>query len=438
MEESKNRKIKTCAYCTLGCKVNSYDTDAMRAVMEESGYITVPFSDIADVYVINTCSVTHISDRKSRQMISRAHTKNPDAIIIVAGCYAKTAPEVVSALPGVNIVLGTNDRKKVADILNSYIAENRNHALTYTADDTAFEELSADESDKTRAYLKIQDGCNRFCSYCIIPYARGRIRSRSLESTKNELLRLAEKGYKEVVLTGIHLMSYGLDLDGVDIVDAIALSKDIDGIKRVRLGSLDPDFITDKFVKAVSENKKVCRQFHLSLQSGSNTVLKRMNRRYTAEQYKDAVMRLRRAMPDCAITTDIIAGFAGETDLEHEETLKFVDEIGFARVHVFPYSERRGTVAAKMPDQVSPEIKEKRAHEIAKAAEMTQKQYMQSFIGRRVEVLFEEAQGEFLRGYTDTYIDVLAKAGAELVNEIKSVEVKEAYGTHLVGDIAED
>ena len=429
---------KTVAYCSLGCKVNQYDTDSMKLVMEGEGYTTVAFSDIADIYVINTCSVTHVSDRKSRQMISRAHTKNPDAIIVVTGCYAATSPDVVSKLDGVNIVLGTNDRNQIAKVINDYINNKFSDTYINEKDDVEFEDLSADESDKTRAYLKIQDGCNRFCSYCIIPYARGRIRSRSLESTKREFERLAQKGYKEVVLTGIHLMSYGLENKTFDIVDAIAQADNIEGIKRIRLGSLDPDFITDRFVKAVTQNKKVCRHFHLSLQSGSNTVLKRMNRRYTAEQYLEAVNKLRTQMPDCAITTDIIAGFVGETEDEHKQTLDFIKKVGFAKVHVFPYSVRKGTVAELMPNHVNPEIKDRRTHEVAAAAQITCSEYLKSFINKNVDVLVEESvDDENMRGYTDKYVEVILKGNSSLQNAIKTVKVIGIKDNALIGEIIE-
>lgn len=428
---------KNAAYCSLGCKVNQYDTDAMRSIMEASGYKTVAFHDIADVYIINTCSVTHISDRKSRQMISRAHTRNPDAIIVVTGCYSKTAPDAVASLPGVNIVLGTNERSMIADIINDYVQKDRASVFAYQSDNSYFEDLSANESDKTRAYLKIQDGCNRFCSYCIIPYARGRIRSRSLESVKREFIKLAEHGYKEVVLTGIHLMSYGVDLCGIDIVDAIAQADDIQGIERIRLGSLEPEFVTDRFVNSVCANKKVCRQFHLSLQSGSDTVLKRMNRKYTSEQYAQAVEKLRTAMPKCAITTDIIAGFAGETEAEHEETLAFVKRIRFSSAHVFPYSVRKGTAAESMKPQVPSQVKERRAHELMQLAGNLHNEYIESFIGDTLEVLLEEPCSGGMRGYTDTYIDVHTVTDKDLINTICNVKITGVRDGHLFGELAD-
>ena len=425
---------KTCAYCPLGCKVNQYDTEAMRELMEGAGYKTVPFEDAADIYVINTCSVTHVSDRKSRQMISRAHVKNPDAVIVVAGCYAKTNPDAVSALPGVNIILGTNDRQSIVEVIEKYINEHKEGIFRHTADDSYFEELSADESENTRAYLKIQDGCNRFCTYCIIPYARGRIRSRSLSSVKAELEKLAAHGYKEVVLTGIHLMSYGMERnDGTDLTDAIAQADDIPGIRRIRLGSLEPELITQKFVDYIAGNERVCRQFHLSLQSGSDGVLKRMNRRYTAERYAEKVDMLRAAMPDCAITTDIIAGFVGETEAEHKETLDFVRRIEFARVHVFPYSVRTGTVAEKMQGHVDPAVKERRAHELISLTDEYQRKYMEKLVGKTVEVLVEEPCEGGMRGYTDTYVDVHLPADESLANSIVRVRITGMEGKWLRG-----
>ena len=427
-------KIATCAYCSLGCKVNQYDTEAMRELMERAGYITVPFDDAADVYIINTCSVTHVSDRKSRQMISRAHTKNPDAVIVVAGCYAKTDPETVSNLSGVNIVLGTNDRNSVVDVINNYLNDKDKHQIINSASDKSFEELSADESDKTRAYLKIQDGCNRFCSYCIIPYARGRIRSRSLESVKSEMRKLADHGYKEIVLTGIHTMSYGMDLsDNVDLTDAISQADDIDGIRRIRLGSLEPELMSDKFIDYLASNSRICRQFHMSLQSGSDTVLRRMNRRYTADRYAEKVEKLRKAIPGCAITTDIIAGFVGETEQEHRETLEFVKRIGFAKVHVFPYSVRKGTRAAEMPGHIDPSVKDRRAHELIELASQYQTQYMNGFVGQTTEVLAEEPCIGGYRGYTDTYVDVHADLPADCVNQLVQVEITGVQDDFLTG-----
>ena len=429
------KRHMTAAYCSLGCKVNQYDTDAMRGIMESAGFITVPFEDAADVYIINTCSVTHVSDRKSRQMISRAHTKNPDAVVIAAGCYAKTDPDAVANLNGVNIVLGTNDRLKIVDIVKEYLDSSTKSQIRSASDDSSFEDLSADESDKTRAYLKIQDGCNRFCSYCIIPYARGRIRSRSLESTERELKKLSMHGYKEVVLTGIHLMSYGLESGDRDINDVIKLANSIDGIERIRLGSLEPEFCTDTFVRTVASCDKVCRQFHLSLQSGSDSVLARMNRKYTTGDYARVVDSLRAVMPECAVTTDIIAGFVGETEKEHMETIDFVRRIEFARVHVFPYSVRRGTKAEKMPGHLDPSVKEQRTHELIQLTSEYQDKYMSSFIGKKVKVLLEEPCKNGMRGLTDTYIDVHVKTEETVSNQIKTVLIMGINDKYLTAEI---
>ena len=330
------------AFCTLGCKVNQYDTEAMRELFEKAGYETVDFSEPADVYLINTCTVTQTGDKKSRQMISRAHALSPNAKIVVAGCYAQRAPEEVLALPGVNLVIGTKERARVVELVEK-LAQDKQDAVSDLRTERTFEPLTASHEGRTRAQLKIQEGCDRFCTYCIIPYARGPIRSRPLQDVRCELEKLAAAGYHEVVLTGIHLMSYGRDLgDGVTLIDAIAQAEGLSQIRRIRLGSLEPQLLSETFVRALAENPRVCHQFHLSLQSGSAGVLKRMNRRYTPEEYAECVHRLRSAMPGCAITTDIIVGFPGETEEEFEETLAFARQVSLARIHVFPYSRRAG------------------------------------------------------------------------------------------------
>ncbi|NLB61679.1 MAG: tRNA (N(6)-L-threonylcarbamoyladenosine(37)-C(2))-methylthiotransferase MtaB, partial [Clostridiales bacterium] len=421
-------------YYTLGCKVNQYDTDSMRSLMEASGYTTVDFNEFCDIYIINTCTVTHTSDKKSRQIISRAHKKNPDAIIAVCGCYAKMSKDDVQELAGVKIVLGTNDRKNIVKIIENCLNEKYEQSQA----DDSFEEIAAVHSDKTRAYLKIQDGCNSFCSYCIIPYARGRIRSRSLHNVFSEIKRLDSEGFREIVLTGIHLLSYGADFETkTDICDVLFQVNDLVNIKRIRLGSLDPDYIDDRFIFCVTNNPLVCRHFHLSLQSGSDSVLKRMNRKYTSQAFYNCALNLRQAMPNCALTTDIIAGFPGETMEEHEETLEFVKKVGFSRIHVFPYSQRKGTVAAKMPNQVQKAEKERRAGEIIALCDELQLQFHKDLIGETVSVLFEEVVGDYIRGYTDTYVDVhVRNTKLEfLINNFADIKVTEACSKHLIGTI---
>ena len=395
------------AFCTLGCKVNQYDTEAMRELFEKAGYETVDFSEPADVYLINTCTVTQTGDKKSRQMISRAHALSPNAKIVVAGCYAQRAPEEVLALPGVNLVIGTKERARVVELVEK-LAQDKQDAVSDLRTERTFEPLTASHEGRTRAQLKIQEGCDRFCTYCIIPYARGPIRSRPLQDVRSELEKLAAAGYHEVVLTGIHLMSYGRDLgDGVTLIDAIAQAEGLSQIRRIRLGSLEPQLLSETFVRALAEDPRICHQFHLSLQSGSAGVLKRMNRRYTPEEYAECVHRLRSAMPGCAITTDIIVGFPGETEEEFEETLAFARQVSLARIHVFPYSRRAGTKAAVMPGQISRAVKAQRAAKLGRLAETLAAEYAARWVGTEQEVLFEEREGEYLAGHTGTYLRVL-------------------------------
>lgn len=422
------------AFCTLGCKVNQYDTEAMRELFENAGYETVDFSEPADVYVVNTCTVTATGDKKSRQMISRAHALAPEAKIIVAGCYAQRSPEEVLAMPGVCLVIGAKDRLRIVEMTES-LGKEKKTAVGELKWEHTFESLTASREGRTRAHLKIQEGCDRFCTYCIIPYARGPIRSRPLAEVKAELNKLADAGYKEVVLTGIHLMSYGRDLGkGITLLDAIKEADDIAGIERIRLGSLEPQMLTDEFVSTLANNKKVCRQFHLSLQSGSKTVLERMRRRYTPDEYAECVSRLREKMPECAVTTDIIVGFPGETEQEFEETLQFAKDVALARIHVFPYSRREGTVAASMPGQLSRGAKAARAAKLSSLAKELEQEYASSFVGTVQDVLFEEKEGECFAGHTDTYLKVLISAGEDdLSNRFLRVRIEKAAEGVLYG-----
>ncbi|MBE5785790.1 MAG: tRNA (N(6)-L-threonylcarbamoyladenosine(37)-C(2))-methylthiotransferase MtaB [Clostridiales bacterium] len=422
------------AFCTLGCKVNQYDTEAMRELFENAGYETVDFSEPADVYVVNTCTVTATGDKKSRQMISRAHALAPDAKIIVAGCYAQRAPEEVIAMPGVCLVIGAKDRLRVVELTEA-LGNEKKTAVGDLKWERIFEPLTVSREGRTRAHLKIQEGCDRFCTYCIIPYARGPIRSRPLAEVKAELKKLADAGYKEVVLTGIHLMSYGRDLDGsITLIDAISKADDIDGIERIRLGSLEPQMLTDDFVSTLASNRKVCRQFHLSLQSGSKTVLERMRRRYTPDEYAECVKRLRAKMPECAVTTDIIVGFPGETEREFEETLQFARDVALARIHVFPYSRREGTKAAAMPGQLSRGVKAVRAAKLGSLAKALEQEYASVFVGTVQDVLLEEREGECFSGHTDTYLKVLIPAGEEdLSNRFMRVRIEKAAEGVLYG-----
>ena len=420
------------ALTTLGCKVNHYETEAMRELFVQDGWEIAAFSEAADVYVINTCTVTQTSDTKSRQMIARAHRMNPDALVVAVGCYAQTAPEAVAALEGVGLVIGTSGRKEIVPrVKEALLAKAGEAFISPLYEMREFEPLSAVRDSRTRATLKIQDGCVNFCSYCIIPYARGPLRSRPPEEISSEVALLSAEGYREIVLTGIHLASYGRDLEQehVTLLDAIARASEPEGIRRIRLGSLEPLFVTETVAKALSENPKICRQFHLSLQSGSNTVLKRMNRRYTAQEYLEAIALLRRSMPDCAVTTDVIAGFPGETEQEHQETLAFCERAAFARMHVFPFSLRKGTKAESLPGHLPKAVKEARAKELIYLGKRLTEQYLAAQIGRVVEVL-AESDGA---GYSGNYIRV--KTGApegEIVRiRLDGFEDETAFGTQL-------
>jgi threonylcarbamoyladenosine tRNA methylthiotransferase MtaB len=392
------------AFYTLGCKVNHYETQAMEELFRSAGHTVVPFESVADAYIVNTCTVTQISDKKSRQILSQAHRRNPAAPIVAVGCYAEVAKETVAALPGVSLVLGTEGRKDIVRLTEEISAAKKTiPAYPAPFERRAFEELSAQRDSRTRATLKVQDGCVSFCSYCIIPFARGALRSRTLESTKRELTALAENGYREVVLTGIQLSAYGVDLaDKPELSDLITLADGIPGLERLRLGSLEPRVITDRFLSVAKDSRTLCRQFHLSLQSGSDTVLARMNRRYTTAEYRDAVERIRAVMPDAAITTDIIAGFVGETEEEHRETMRFVEEIGFARIHVFPYSRRKGTKADAMEGHLPRALKEARTRELIALGERLEKAFIDGQLGKTVDVVMEDDG----TGYTGNYIRV--------------------------------
>ncbi len=421
-------KGKSVAATTLGCKVNQAETDSMLDMLSAAGADIVDFEEKADIYIVNTCSVTNIADKKSRQMLHRAKKRNPESIVIAAGCYVQSAKELLEQDESVDIVISNNKKKDITDIVNDYINVRKNEGGDAPADgekkeyfvdiskETEYEEMGGHVPvGHTRAYVKIQDGCNQFCSYCIIPYVRGRIRSRSEEAVIAEVTELAESGIKEVVLTGIHISSYGKDKNNegalIDLIDAISKIKEI---KRIRLGSLEPGIITEDFVRRVSANKKVCPHFHLSLQSGCNTILKRMNRKYTREQYFEKCEMLREAYDAPALTTDVIVGFPGETDEEFEETVQYLTELNLYEMHIFKYSPRKGTVAAAMKDQVSPEVKNKRSDVLLELAERGKKAYEAKYEGAELEVLVEEVlhreDGTYLRGHTERYMDILIKA----------------------------
>lgn len=409
-------KGKTVAPLTLGCKVNQYETDGMIELLKEAGMTAVSFEEKADVYLINTCSVTNMADKKSRQMIHRAKKLNPDAVVIAAGCYVQAAKDKLMEDDRISIIIGNNKKKDIVQILEDYLeAGVTDEGMLDIAAEKEYEPLTINSTlEHTRAYVKIQDGCNQFCSYCIIPYVRGRIRSRDITSITEEVERLAQTGVKEIVLTGIHISSYGKDKENevglADVIDAISK---IESIERIRLGSLEPSIITDAFIDRIANNKKVCPHFHLSLQSGCNTVLKRMNRKYTCEEYFEKCEMLRKAFDRPALTTDVIVGFPGETDAEFQETVGYLTKLNLYEMHIFKFSPRQGTVAAGMKDQIAPEIKNQRSDVLLALSEKNKQAYEASFRGENLEVLVEEKVRrngkDGYRGHTERYMDIFVE-----------------------------
>lgn len=415
----------------LGCKVNSYETDAMTKLLYDNGYEIVPFEPGADVYVINTCTVTNIADRKSRQMLHKAKKMNPEAVVVAVGCYVQAAGEELKKDEAIDIVVGNNRKQSIVEVLEDYFAHRDADRVIDIAKDHKYEEASCfnESSDHVRAFIKIQDGCNQFCSYCIIPYARGRVRSRAMEDIEREVKALAEKGYKEIVLTGIHLSSYGKDFDDdVTLIDAIKACSKIDGIERIRLGSLEPRIIDDEFIETLADDNKICPHFHLSLQSGCDETLKRMNRKYSADEYYDRCEVIRRKFPYAAITTDVIVGFPGETEEEFKDTEKFLEKVNFAEMHIFKYSRRNGTVAASMKNQVDDRIKSARSDELISLQNRLHREFEEKFIGREMSVLVEEkitVNGkEYHTGYSKEYVKVIFESDENLENTIVTLKGK--------------
>ncbi len=417
----------------LGCKVNAYETDAMQQMLSEAGYEIVPFTAQADVYVVNTCSVTNIADHKSRQMLHRARKLNPDAVVVACGCYVQTAREQVEADDSVDIIIGNNRKNDLVGLIDAFLRQKQRargekteavpdiNKGTYPYE----EQKISRPSEHTRAFLKVQDGCNQFCSYCIIPYARGRIRSRDPQNVLDETRRLAENGVQEIVLTGIHLSSYGKDLD-LTLLDLIGRLHEVEGIRRIRLGSLEPGIITEEFAAGLAALPKVCPHFHLSLQSGCDRVLKRMNRHYTADEYYKKVQILRRYYEHPALTTDIIVGFPGETEEDFAETCAFAEKVQFFETHIFKYSKRSGTPAAKMEDQVPEAVKTDRSRRLQRIHEKNSRIFREWYAGKKTEVLFEERQERggvvCYSGYSPEYVRLTLPSEADLYNRIMEVE----------------
>ena len=447
---NNNKKV---AFLNLGCKVNSYETEAMQQLMRNSGYEVVDFSDKADVYIVNTCTVTNIADRKSRQMLHKAKKTNPEAVVVAAGCYAQASKGQLEEDLAIDIIIGNNVKKDIVTILNEfYIDQGKNEAVIEINKEKEYEELQIDSlTDKNRAYIKIQDGCNQFCSYCIIPYTRGRVRSRKQEDIVAEVERLVANGYKEVVLTGIHLSSYGIELqkrnpdeevedylkeESMPLLQIIMKLSKIDGLERIRLGSLEPRIITEHFVQTLASNPKFCPHFHLSLQSGCDTTLKRMNRKYNTKEYYDSCVLLRKYFDQPAITTDVIVGFPGETEEEFEQTKAFLRKVSFAEMHVFKYSVRKGTRAESMPNQVPDQTKQERSNELITLNDLMNEEYQNSFVGRIEKILIEEEIDidgvKYQIGHNERYLKLAVRAENANVNDIVSAKVVERLSKDMM------
>ena len=440
---------KTVSFYTLGCKVNQYETNAMEQQFIKNNYEIVENTQKADIYVINTCTVTNMAERKSRQMLRRVKEINPSAVLVVCGCYAQVAKNELEQIPEIDIILGINEKNEIVQIVENYIekmAEQDKRSQEAEIDDVSKQKEFLDFGDvtyteKNRAVVKVQDGCNMFCSYCIIPYARGRIRSRKIESVVSEIKKIAKEEIKEVVITGIHVASYGKDFDNentskkIRLIDLLEAINKIDGIDRIRLSSLEPTIVDEEFATRLSKLDKICDHFHLSLQSGCDETLKRMNRKYTTQIYRDAVATLRKYYPEASFTTDVIVGFPGETENEFNETFEFLKNIKFYQMHVFKYSPRKGTKAAVMPNQIDGKIKEERSKKLIELSHENELYYNTSNIGKDVEVLFEERDGEYIKGHTTNYIVVKYKTdNDDFINQIISVKVKKVGENCLIAE----
>ena len=430
---------KTFSILTLGCKVNQYESEAMSELFESRGYRQVENDDFSDVYIVNTCTVTNLSDRKSRQFIRKSKKKNPDSVVAVVGCYSQVSPDEVKNIEGVDVVIGTTERNKIVDLIEE--SKESHEKINIVKDLKNVREFANttnfDSNNRTRAYMKVQDGCNRFCTYCIIPFARGPIRSRTIEDSVREARTLADRGFKEIVLTGIHIGSFGMDLGDMRLIDLIESIAEVDGIERIRLSSVEPIIITDEFMERAVKTGKLCDHFHLSLQSGSNNILKAMNRRYTREEYIEKANIIRKYMPHAGLTTDIIVGFPGESEEDFADSMSIVREVGFSRIHVFKYSKRKNTKAAVMKNQIDGNVKKERSEKLIALGEEYQEIFERENMKTPQSVLFEEEdKGEYY-GYTTNYIRVKAKSDIDLKNKIKSVKILdtgEIANCEIIGD----
>ncbi|WP_459480394.1 tRNA (N(6)-L-threonylcarbamoyladenosine(37)-C(2))-methylthiotransferase MtaB [Clostridium saccharoperbutylacetonicum] len=449
LKKMANREIKKTsdgkrfvAFATLGCRVNHYETEAMAEKFIREGYEVTDFENFADVYVINTCSVTNMSDKKSRQIISRARRRNQEAIIAAVGCYSQVAPEEVAKIEGVDVVLGTRNKGDIVYYINKAKDEQKSQLMVgEVLKNKQFEELNIEEyQDKTRAFLKIQDGCNRFCAYCVIPYTRGATCSKDPEKVLNEIKNLSQHGFKEIILSGIHTASYGVDLDGnITLITLLEEIEKLEGIERVRIGSIEPSFFTDEVIGKIKDMKKLCPQFHLSLQSGCDATLKRMNRRYTAKEYEDAVNKIRENLKDASITTDVIVGFPGETDEEFNETYEYLKRLKLTKTHIFKFSPRKGTKAADMTNQIDGTVKDKRSKALIELNDKNEGDFSKSLIGRELDVLLEQEvtnKKDVFEGYTRNYVKVeIPNADANMIGKIITCKIEEANGEYIVGKL---
>lgn len=420
---------------TLGCKVNSYESEAMIELFKQKGYEEVSFKDIADVYVINTCTVTNTGDSKSRQMIRKAVRKNPEAVICVVGCYSQIAPKDIQNIEGVSVVLGTQFRNEIVDLVEQFQKEKKQ--IIKVADVMRlrkFEDLNIDHFSNTRAFLKIQDGCNNFCTYCIIPYARGRVRSRSPESVLKQAQELVDRGYYEIVLTGIHTAGYGEDIDHYSFYDLLVDLVKIKGLKRLRISSIETSQIPDEMIDLIASSHIIVNHLHVPLQSGCDETLKRMNRKYNCEQYYQKLMKIKEKIPDIVFTTDVIVGFPGESEEEFEKTYQFIQKVGFTQLHVFPYSPRRGTPAAKMENQIDERIKHDRVNRLIDLSHQLNRAYAKSQIGQTLRVLFEKEENGFYIGHGDNYLLVKVQSDEQLIGQIRDVII-ESYDDILFGRV---
>ncbi|MCR8645696.1 tRNA (N(6)-L-threonylcarbamoyladenosine(37)-C(2))-methylthiotransferase MtaB [Paenibacillus sp. N1-5-1-14] len=433
--------MSTVGFHTLGCKVNFYDTEAIWQMFKHEGYEQVDFEQTADVYVINTCTVTNTGDKKSRQMIRRAIRRNPDAIIAVTGCYAQTSPAEILAIPGVDLVIGTQDRDKIMTYVNEIKSKREPiNAVRNIMKTRQFEELDVpDFADRTRAFLKIQEGCNNFCTFCIIPWSRGLMRSREPESVIKQARMLVAAGYQEIVLTGIHTGGYGEDIEGYSLAKLLRDLDKVEGLKRIRISSIEASQITDEVLEVLASSDKMCRHLHVPLQAGNDTVLGRMRRKYTTEEFGNKIKAIHKAMPDVAITTDIIVGFPGETDEMFREGFEFMKEMRFSEMHVFPYSQRTGTPAARMTDQIDEEVKNERVHQLIDLSEQMQLAYAEKFVGETLEVIPERAhkgdEAGLVMGYTDNYIQLVFPGSEDLIGHVCQVKLTVAGVNECKGEL---